>query len=82
MRSILFSAVAVLGLGIAPAFAAADTGTSGYAYPGFWGRQQAQQVPNSAGANKADGPAIHAYATHTDDGIWLFPPDPYGGGDN
>lgn len=81
-RFTLLAAVTVLGLGIAPAFAANAGDASGYVYPDFWGNVPAhQQAPSAPApvANKAEGASIGTYVTQTSHGTWLFPPNPYSG---
>jgi hypothetical protein len=79
----LLAAVTVLGLGVAPAFAANVNDASGYAFPGFWGAPSAQpQAPSAPAANRTDGPTVGVYSTQSGHGTWLFPPNPNGGGTN
>ena len=78
----LLAAVAALGLGVAPAFAADNA--SGYVHPDFWGTQAAQQAPASAGKApvQANGPTAGIYVTQSSHGTWLFPPNPNQGGNS
>jgi hypothetical protein len=76
----LLAAVTVLGLGVAPAFAANMNDASGYAFPDFWGTAPAQQqAPSPPAAKRAEGPTVGLYATQSGHGTWLFPPNPNGG---
>jgi hypothetical protein len=79
----LLAAVTVLGLGVAPAFAADANANSGYVYPDFWGDEAAQQqVPSATAPVHTDGAPIGAYVTNSSHGTWLFPPNPNAGGTN
>ncbi len=83
LPALLLASVTMLGLGVGSAFA---QGTSGYAFPNFWGTQ-ASQVPSAStasgaqgtAASGAQGAAIHAYATQTSQDTYLFPPNPNSG---
>jgi hypothetical protein len=80
MRTKLLAAVAALGLGVAPAFAADNA--SGYVYPDFWGTQAAQQAPAGKAPVQANGPTTGIYVTQSSHGTWLFPPNPNQGGNS
>jgi hypothetical protein len=80
MRTKLLAAVAVLGLGVAPAFAADNA--SGYLFPDFWGTETAQQPPAGKAPVQADGPTTGIYVTQSSHGTWLFPPNPNQGGNS
>jgi hypothetical protein len=83
MRTTFLSAVAAIGLGIAPALAADVQSNSGYMYPDFWGAEAAQQAPAAKAPAQSNDATIGAYATQSrSQGTWLFPPDPNGGGEN
>lgn len=83
MRTTLLAAVAAVGFGIAPAFAADMQGNSGYMYPNFWGTEGAQQAPAAKAPAQSNGATISTYATQSrNQGTWLFPPNPNGGGAN
>jgi hypothetical protein len=73
MRMKLLAAVAALGLGVAPAFAAENA--SGYEFPNFWGTEAAQQSSAGKPAAQANGPTTSIYVTQSSHGTWLFPPD-------
>ena len=73
MRIKLLAAVAALGLGVAPAFAAENA--SGYEFPNFWGTEAVQQSPAGKPAVQTSGPVTSIYATQSSHGTWLFPPD-------
>ena len=75
MRIKLLAAVAALGLGVAPAFAAENA--SGYVFPNFWGSKAAaaQQPVVGNAPVQANGPATSVYVTQSGYGTWLFPPD-------
>ena len=79
MRTKLLAAVAALGLGIAPAFAADLSSNSGYAYPNFWGTETAQQQAPAKASAQSSGATIGVYATQSSHGTWLFPPNPNSG---
>jgi hypothetical protein len=78
--STLLAAVAALGLGIAPAFAADLSSNSGYTYPDFWGDQAAQQAPAAQVSGPSNGATIGTYVTQSSHGTWLFPPNPNANG--
>src|SRR5262245_10305741 len=80
MRTKLLAAVAALGLGVAPAFAADNP--SGYEYPDCWGTEAAQQAPAGKTPVQANGPTTGMYATQSSHGTWLFPPNPNQGGNS
>jgi len=73
MRITLLAAVAALGLGVAPAFAAENA--SGYVFPDFWGTEAAQQPVAGTAPVQAKGPTTGIFATQSSHGTWLFPPD-------
>jgi hypothetical protein len=80
MRTKLLAAVAALGLGAAPAFAADLSSNSGYLYPNFWGNEAAQQpAPAAKTSAQSSGATIGVYATQSSHGTWLFPPNPNSG---
>jgi hypothetical protein len=79
MKTTLLAAVAAVGLGIAPAFAADMQGNSGYMYPDFWGTDAAQQAPAAKAPVQSNGATISTYVTRSSQGTWLFPPNPNGG---
>ena len=80
MKTTVIAAVAALGLGIAPAFAADMQSNSGYAYPNFWGTNTAQQqAPAAKTPAQTSGSSIGVYATQSGHGTWLFPPNPNSG---
>jgi hypothetical protein len=74
MRTKLLAAVAVLGLGVAPAFAADNA--SGYVFSDFWGNEAAQQSPAGKAPVQANDPTIGIYVTQSRHGTWLFQPNP------
>ena len=76
----LLAAITAVGLSIAPAFADAQTGNSGYVFPRFGEGAPAQQAP--VRPPRAWHGATNTYATHSNEGTWLFPPDPEWGGAN
>jgi hypothetical protein len=79
MKTTLLAAVAAVGLGIGPAFAADSN--SGYAYPDFWGTDAAQQAPAANVPAQANSATVGTYATQSSqEGTWLFPPSPNGDG--
>ena len=78
--STLLAAVATIGLGIAPAFAADLSSNSGYTYPDFWGDQAVQQAPAAQVSGPRNGATIGTYATQSSHGTWLFPPNPNANG--
>ncbi len=83
MRITLLAAVAALGFGVAPAFAAdVPSSLGGYVYQGFWGDEAAQPAPAAKAPVHTNGAAIGAYVTRSSHGTWLFPPDSNGGGAN
>jgi hypothetical protein len=82
MKTTLLAAVAAIGLGIAPAFAADMQSNSGYMYPDFWGTEAAQQAPAAKAPVQSNGATIGTYAAQSSQGTWLFPPNPNGGGAN
>jgi hypothetical protein len=71
----LFAAVTVLGLGIAPAFAAGPSVSSGYKFSDFWGDVPAEHATTATAQQQADGAKIGAYVTQSSHGTWIFPPD-------
>ena len=76
----LLAAVTVLGLGVAPSFAANTNDASGYAFPDFWGTAPAQQqAPSAPAAKRTDGASVGLYTTQSSHGTWLFAPDPNAG---
>ena len=80
MKTTLLAAVAAMGLGIAPAFAADLSSNSGYVYPDFWSTETAQQqAPTAKVPAQTSGSAIGVYATQSSHGTWLFPPNPNSG---
>jgi hypothetical protein len=82
MKTTLLAAVAAVGLGIAPVFAADMQSNSGYMYPNFWGTATAQQAPSAKAPAQSNGATIGVYATQSGRGTWLFPPNPNGDGTN
>jgi hypothetical protein len=82
MKTTLLAAVAAVGFGITPAFAAELSSNSGYVYPDFWGTETAQQLPAAKAQTQSDGAAIGTYVTQSGQGTWLFPPNSNGGGGN
>ena len=82
MKTTLLAAVAAIGFGIAPAFAADLSSNSGYEYPDAWGTETAQQVPAAKAQAQSNGATVGTYATQSSQGTWLFPPNPNGGGAN
>jgi hypothetical protein len=82
MKTTLLAAVAAVGLGIAPAFAADMQSDSGYVYPDFWGAEAAHQAPAAKAPTQSNGATIGVYATQSSRGTWLFPPNPNGDGTN
>jgi hypothetical protein len=82
MKISLLAAVAAVGFGIAPAFAADMQSNSGYVYPDFWGASPAQQVPVAKVPAQSNGATIDTFVTQSSQGTWLFPPNPNGGGAN
>jgi hypothetical protein len=82
MRTTLLAAVAALGLGVAPAFAADQASNSGYVYPDFWGNHAAQSAPTAKAPAQSNGETIGIYLTQRSHGTWLFPPNPYEGANN
>jgi hypothetical protein len=79
MKITLLAAVAALGLGVAPAFAADMQSNGGYRYPDFWGTETVQQAPAAKAPAQSNGAAVGVYATQSSDGTWLFPPNPNSG---
>ena len=79
MKITLLAAVAAIGLGVAPAFAADLSSNSGYMYPNFWGDSAAQQAPTANAPAQSNGATIGTYATQSSHGTWLFPPNPNSG---
>jgi hypothetical protein len=77
--STLLAAVAMLGLGVAPALAAGPSNNSGYEFSDFWGDIPAQQTIPSQAPARTDGTSVGTYVTQTNHGTWLFPPNPYSG---
>jgi hypothetical protein len=87
MKTMLLGAAAALSLGIGSAYAGDGQGPAGgYVYPGsiFAGSVYAGAVQNAPPvATAQSGQATHIYGTHSQkQGVWLFPPDQTGGGDN
>ena len=82
MKTTLLAAVAALGLGAAPAFAADQAGDSGYMYPNFWGDQAALRAPTATAPAQSNGASIGIYTTRSNHGTWLFPPNPNSGANN
>ena len=87
MRPMLLAAVAALSLGIGSAYAGDGAGPAGgYVYPGsiFAGSVYAGAVQNAPSAATAqNGRATPIYGTHSQNqGVWLFPPNQVGGGNN
>jgi hypothetical protein len=76
----LLAAVATVGLGIAPALAAGPSNSNGYEFPDFWGDIPAHQTTTFRAPNQAGGAPVGTYDTQTSHGTWLFPPNPYSGG--
>jgi hypothetical protein len=79
MKTMLLAAVAAVGLGITPAFAADMQSNSGYTYPDFWGAEAAQQAPVAETPVQSIGATIGTYVTQSSQSTWLFPPNPNGG---
>lgn len=79
MKTTLLAAVAAMGLGIAPAFAADMQSNSGYVFPNFWGTAAVQQAPAAKAPAQSQGSSIGTYTTQSSQGTWLFPPNPNGG---
>jgi hypothetical protein len=91
MKTMLLAAAAAaaLGLGIGAAYAGDGAGPAGgYAYPGyvFPGAVYAgaeTPVRHSPAAAAQNDQAARIYGTHSQNqGVWLFPPNPAGGGSN
>jgi hypothetical protein len=83
MKTMFLAAAAALTLGMGSAFAQSSQSASGYVYPGFWGTPAAQSAPRSDSVSQSNGGSMGTYATqtHTEhNGTWLFPADPWGGG--
>jgi hypothetical protein len=79
MKTTLLAAVAAIGLGIAPAFAADMQSNSGYTYPNFWGTETTPQAPVAKAPVQSNGASVGVYATQSSHGTWLFPPNPNSG---
>jgi hypothetical protein len=75
MRTTLLAAVAALGLGAPPVFAADQASNSGYTYPNFWGDPTAQRAPTTNAPAQLNGATIGIYTTRSGHGTWLFPPN-------
>ena len=60
MKITLLAAVAALGLGVAPAFAADMQSNGGYTHPDFWGTETVQQAPAAKAPAQSNGTAIGA----------------------
>jgi hypothetical protein len=71
----LLAAVTALGLGIAPAFAADANAAGGYVFPDYSGDAPAQQAPNGPTQSRDSGATMGTYATQSNNGTWLFPPN-------
>jgi hypothetical protein len=81
MKTMFLAAAAALTFGIGSAYAQASPSGSGYVYPDFWGNQTARTAPQDHAATQSSDDAISTFATHTENnGTWLFPPNPLGGG--
>jgi hypothetical protein len=87
MKTMLLAAAA-LSLGIGSAYAAQGP-ADGYVYPDYitpgsvyaGAPTAVQSTPGVATAQ--NGRAVHTYVTHSQSqGIWLFPPNQAGGGNN
>jgi hypothetical protein len=79
MRTMFLAAAVALTLGIGSAFAQESPSASGYVYPDFWGTSQV--APRGHSVTQSNGNSVGTYATHTENnGTWLFPPNPLGGG--
>ena len=79
MKTTLLAAVAAVGFGIAPAFAADMPSNSGYAFPDFWGTEPTHQVPLAKVPAQLNSATIGTFVTRSSPGTWLFPPNPNGG---
>jgi hypothetical protein len=83
MKTMFLAGAVALTLGMGSAFAQSSASVSGYVYPNFWGDQPAQTTAQSHAATPLSGDPIGTYATQThteNNGTWLFPPNPLGGG--
>jgi hypothetical protein len=83
MRTMFLAATAALALGVGSAYAQGSQSADGYVFPDFWGTPAAQPVAKGQSVAQSNGDAIGTYATqtHTEhSGTWLFPADPWGGG--
>jgi hypothetical protein len=81
MRTLFLASAAVIGLGVSSAFAGDGDGTHPNTYfteiPGVVAQAPVQQQNSAYAANHTG-----AYIANHSTGTWIFPPDPYGGGDN
>jgi hypothetical protein len=80
MKTMFIAAAAALVLSVGSAYA---QGAGGYADPGFWGEPATQQAPQGQAVTQSNGGPIGTYATQTHaehNGTWVFPADPFGGG--
>ena len=90
MRTMLLAATAALSLGIGSAYADQNRGPAGgYVYPDYvfpgavyaGAETPLRNAPPVAAAQ--NGQATQIYGTHAQSqGIWLFPPNQVGGGNN
>jgi hypothetical protein len=79
MKTMLLAAVAAVGFGIGPAFAADMQANRGYASPDFWGTEPTHQVPLAKVPTQSNGAIIGTFVTRSSQGTWLFPPNPNAG---
>jgi hypothetical protein len=78
MKTMFKAAAAALVLSVGSAYA---QGAGGYADPGFWGEPAAQQAPQGHAVTQSGSVGTYATQAHTEhNGTWVFPADPFGGG--
>jgi hypothetical protein len=81
VSTLMLATVATLGIGISSAFAQGSAAESGYVYPDFWGTAATQPAPQGHIVAQPNGDSVGTYVTHSEhNGTWLFPPDPWDGG--
>jgi hypothetical protein len=83
MKTMFMAAAAALVISAGSAYAQGSPSVGGYADPGFWGTPAAQSGPQGGSVSQSNSGSIGAYATQTHaehNGTWVFPADPFGGG--
>jgi hypothetical protein len=81
MRPTILAVITALSVGAGSALAAsAPPNAEGYVYPDFWGGETTQHVPAAQPSHSASGTPVGVFATQSNHGVYLFPPNPNGNG--